>query len=42
MIVDLKLDIGKSSKQSKKVKLLSREVASGKQPTLESLTKGRK
>ena len=40
--MDLKLDVGKSGKQSKKVKQLASKVASGRQPTLESLTKGRK
>ena len=40
--MDLKLDVGKSGKKSEKAKQLAREVASGRQVTLESLTKGRK
>jgi len=39
---ELKLDVGKSWKQNKRMKQLAREVTSGRKPTLDSITKGRK
>jgi hypothetical protein len=42
MEIELKMDVGKSRKQSRRMKQMEKEVASGKKPTLQSLKKGRK